>query len=51
ISSSEVKAPTNGCLHPGSRGVSFSCDTCGVDCTPVPYHSLKNNNYELCRPC
>ncbi|KAH8113931.1 SWIRM-domain-containing protein [Phellopilus nigrolimitatus] len=51
VSSSEAKALANGSSHPGSRGVSFSCDTCGVDCTPVRYHSLKNKDYELCPPC
>lgn len=31
--------------------VSYACDTCGVDCTPVRYHSLKSKNYELCPSC
>ena len=36
----------------GSRAlVTFSCDTCGVDCTPVWYHALKVKNFELCPPC
>ncbi|KAH8103191.1 hypothetical protein DFH11DRAFT_1773751 [Phellopilus nigrolimitatus] len=51
VSSSEAKALTNGSSHPGSRSVSLSCNTCGVDCTPVRYHSLKNKGYELCPPC
>ncbi|KAF9507778.1 hypothetical protein BS47DRAFT_1351167 [Hydnum rufescens UP504] len=29
----------------------YSCDTCGVDCTPERYHSLKSNNFELCPTC
>lgn len=34
----------------------FSCDTCGVDCTPVRYHFLKSKNlaqknFALCPPC
>ncbi|KAF8574530.1 SWIRM-domain-containing protein [Ramaria rubella] len=33
------------------RTASYSCDTCGVDCTPVRYHSLKVKNFELCPPC
>ena len=36
----------------GSRALAtFSCDTCGVDCTPVRYHALKVKNFELCPPC
>ncbi|KDQ16737.1 hypothetical protein BOTBODRAFT_129640, partial [Botryobasidium botryosum FD-172 SS1] len=31
--------------------VTYACDTCGVDCTPVRYHSLKSKNYELCPSC
>ncbi|KAH9939552.1 Smarcc1 protein [Amylocystis lapponica] len=31
--------------------VKYQCDTCGVDCTPVRYHSLKTKNFELCPPC
>lgn len=33
------------------RSISYSCDTCGVDCTAVRYHSLKVKNFELCPPC
>ncbi|KAH8110490.1 hypothetical protein DFH11DRAFT_1842891 [Phellopilus nigrolimitatus] len=51
VSSSEAKGLANGSSHPGPRGVSFSCDTCGVDCTPVRYHSLKNKDYVFCPPC
>ncbi|KAI5121703.1 hypothetical protein M0805_002096 [Coniferiporia weirii] len=51
VSSSEAKVLANGAAHSGSRGVSFSCDTCGVDCTTVRYHSLKQKNFELCPPC
>ncbi|KAI0792381.1 SWIRM-domain-containing protein [Abortiporus biennis] len=29
----------------------YQCDTCGVDCTPVRYHSLKVKDFELCPPC
>ncbi|KAF8305046.1 SWIRM-domain-containing protein [Clavulina sp. PMI_390] len=31
--------------------VSYSCDTCGVDCTSERYHSLKHPHFELCAPC
>lgn len=33
------------------RSISYSCDTCGVDCTAIRYHSLKVKNFELCPPC
>jgi SWI/SNF related-matrix-associated actin-dependent regulator of chromatin subfamily C len=29
----------------------YNCDTCGVDCTRVRYHSLKTPNVELCSNC
>ena len=56
ISSTEAKTlvnangsvKTNGTL-PGAT--SHSCDTCGVDCTLVRYHSLKDKKLELCAPC
>ncbi|EJC99280.1 SWIRM-domain-containing protein [Fomitiporia mediterranea MF3/22] len=51
ISSSEANALTNGTSQSAARGASFSCDTCGVDCTAVRYHSLKQTNFELCPPC
>lgn len=31
--------------------VTYSCDTCGVDCTQERYHSLKHPHFELCAPC
>lgn len=51
VSASEAKALANGASQSANRGVSFSCDTCGVDCTAVRYHSLKQKNYELCPTC
>jgi SWI/SNF related-matrix-associated actin-dependent regulator of chromatin subfamily C len=56
ISSTEAKTlanangsiKTNGTL-PGAT--SHTCDTCGVDCTLVRYHSLKDKKLELCAPC
>ena len=36
----------------GSRALAtFSCDTCGVDCTPVRCHTLKVKNFKLCPLC
>lgn len=31
--------------------VKYQCDTCGTDCTPERYHSLKQKNFELCPSC
>ncbi|WFD34568.1 SWI/SNF and RSC complex subunit Ssr2 [Malassezia cuniculi] len=30
---------------------SYSCDTCGVDCTRLRYQSITVKNYALCPPC
>ncbi|KAI0332796.1 Smarcc1 protein [Cubamyces sp. BRFM 1775] len=54
VSANEAQALAN-----GANGISgdshatikYQCDTCGVDCTPVRYHSLKQKNFELCPPC
>ncbi|KAI0676557.1 Smarcc1 protein [Trametes maxima] len=54
VSEGEATTFTN-----GANGVSgdpqstikYQCDTCGVDCTSVRYHSLKQKNFELCPPC
>lgn len=35
----------------GAGTVTYSCDTCGVDCTQERYHSLKHPHFELCAPC
>ncbi|KAG8957572.1 hypothetical protein FRC00_003792 [Tulasnella sp. 408] len=34
-----------------ASSVTYSCDTCGVDCTKVRYHSLKAKDFELCPTC
>jgi SWI/SNF related-matrix-associated actin-dependent regulator of chromatin subfamily C len=41
----------NGSTSRGIALVTYTCDTCGTDCTPVRYHSLKVKNFELCQPC
>ncbi|EIW55293.1 Smarcc1 protein [Trametes versicolor FP-101664 SS1] len=54
VSSTEAASLAN-----GANGISgdnpttikYQCDTCGVDCTSVRYHSLKQKNFELCPPC
>ncbi|KAI0631026.1 Smarcc1 protein [Trametes polyzona] len=58
-SSRPVSATEAASLANGANGVSgdnpttikYQCDTCGVDCTSVRYHSLKQKNFELCPPC
>ncbi|KZT23671.1 SWI/SNF complex protein [Neolentinus lepideus HHB14362 ss-1] len=56
ITSDQAKELANGASAPGGNGrvtasITFQCDTCGVDCTAVRYHSLKVKNFELCPPC
>ena len=57
VSANEASALANGTSSPnGVAGdqqatIKYQCDTCGVDCTPVRYHSLKTKNFELCPPC
>lgn len=58
VSSSEAKSLANGAVAngvPNGTGglntITYACDTCGVDCTAVRYHSLKVKNFELCPPC
>ncbi|RPD55985.1 Smarcc1 protein [Lentinus tigrinus ALCF2SS1-6] len=57
ISSQEASSLINGASAPnGVSGdnaptIKYQCDTCGVDCTSVRYHSLKTKNFELCPPC
>lgn len=50
---SEAEAGTLGASTTAQNGrtITYSCDTCGVDCTPIRYHSLKVKNFELCPPC
>jgi SWI/SNF related-matrix-associated actin-dependent regulator of chromatin subfamily C len=42
---------SNGPTARGIAVVTYTCDTCGTDCTSVRYHSLKMKNFELCQPC
>ncbi|KAI0688408.1 SWIRM-domain-containing protein [Cytidiella melzeri] len=53
ISSEDAAVLTNGSTmgHHSGRDVKHQCDTCGVDCTPVRYYSLKVKDFELCPPC
>jgi SWI/SNF related-matrix-associated actin-dependent regulator of chromatin subfamily C len=34
-----------------AAGPSYSCDTCGTECTRSRYHSIKNKDYVLCPGC
>ena len=57
ITEAESNTLANGASAPnGISGrsvatVTYKCDTCGVDCTAVRYHSLKVKDFELCQPC
>ncbi|KAF8503176.1 SWIRM domain-containing protein [Gautieria morchelliformis] len=51
VSETEANALTASTAAQNGRTISYSCDTCGVDCTPIRYHSLKVKNFELCPPC
>ncbi|EKM58121.1 uncharacterized protein PHACADRAFT_252171, partial [Phanerochaete carnosa HHB-10118-sp] len=52
VSPEEAKALTNGAASGSTlHADKHQCDTCGVDCTPLRYHSLKVKNFELCPPC
>ncbi|OCH86857.1 SWIRM-domain-containing protein [Obba rivulosa] len=54
VSEAEATALANGAAPNGTdrqMSVKYQCDTCGVDCTQVRYHSLKTKNFELCPPC
>ncbi|KAG5352106.1 hypothetical protein C0989_003831 [Termitomyces sp. Mn162] len=52
ISSTEASTLANGAVTNGSAvSQSYTCDTCGADCTSVRYHSLKDKKYTLCAPC
>ncbi|KIJ35521.1 hypothetical protein M422DRAFT_51492 [Sphaerobolus stellatus SS14] len=50
VSESEANNLT-AAANQGGRSATYVCDTCGVDCTAVRYHSLKVKNFELCPPC
>ncbi|KAA1472087.1 SWIRM-domain-containing protein [Dentipellis sp. KUC8613] len=41
----------NGNANRSIAMLTYKCDTCGVDCTAVRYHSLKVKDFELCQPC
>ncbi|TFY73410.1 hypothetical protein EWM64_g10603, partial [Hericium alpestre] len=49
VSESEAASLANSTRNVAA--VTYKCDTCGVDCTAVRYHSLKVKDFELCQPC
>ena len=53
ISTAEASNLTNGASSESVRAadVKHQCDTCGVDCTSMRYHSLKVKDFEVCPPC
>ncbi|KAH8101111.1 Smarcc1 protein [Cristinia sonorae] len=50
VTSAEAETLANG-ASPRPPVAKHQCDTCGVDCTPLRYHSLKVKDFELCPPC
>jgi SWI/SNF related-matrix-associated actin-dependent regulator of chromatin subfamily C len=51
LSDGDAAALANGASASTVKATMHACDTCGVDCTPVRYHSLKVKDFELCPPC
>ncbi|KAK0467330.1 SWI/SNF complex protein [Desarmillaria tabescens] len=51
VSASEAKDLANGTNGSTPASGLYTCDTCGSDCTPVRYHSLKEKKFHLCAPC
>ncbi|GLB42267.1 putative SWIRM-domain-containing protein [Lyophyllum shimeji] len=51
VSASEAATLANGAAAPATAAPTYSCDTCGADCTSVRYHSLKDKKFTLCAPC
>jgi len=44
-------SPANGTADATEGRKQYNCYTCGVDCSRVRYHSLKNKRFELCPNC
>ncbi|KAG8896851.1 hypothetical protein FRB99_008610 [Tulasnella sp. 403] len=51
VSSTEAASLATQANAQTTSSVSYACDTCGVDCTKVRYHSLKAKDFELCPTC
>lgn len=51
VSSNEAAALAGQATSQSPSSVSYACDTCGVDCTKIRYHSLKAKDFELCQSC
>ncbi|KAJ7269952.1 SWI/SNF complex protein [Mycena rebaudengoi] len=56
IDSTEAETLANDPRDGSAAGTSrasgaYTCDTCGADCTPLRYHSLKEKKFEICAPC
>ncbi|CAO1637945.1 unnamed protein product [Parajaminaea phylloscopi] len=55
ISGSEAKALSDQAdaarASGAGAGPSYSCDTCGSDCTRSRYHSIKSKDYAVCPGC
>ncbi|KAG7443688.1 SWIRM-domain-containing protein [Guyanagaster necrorhizus] len=51
VSASEAKDLANEANGSTPASGLYTCDTCGTDCTPLRYHSLKERKFQLCTPC
>ncbi|KAJ8517931.1 hypothetical protein ONZ45_g4926 [Pleurotus djamor] len=51
ITPAEAAALANGASTRPGANLTYSCDTCGADCTAVRYHSLKEKKFCVCPPC
>ncbi|THH28360.1 hypothetical protein EUX98_g5828 [Antrodiella citrinella] len=51
VTSADADALANGASQTRVPIATHQCDTCGVDCTVLRYHSLKVKDFELCPPC
>ncbi|KAG6887844.1 hypothetical protein C0992_010493 [Termitomyces sp. T32_za158] len=52
VSAADAASLANGAVTNGSAlSQTYTCDTCGADCTSLRYHSLKDKKYTLCAPC
>ncbi|EIW53680.1 uncharacterized protein TRAVEDRAFT_133595 [Trametes versicolor FP-101664 SS1] len=41
----------NGISGDNPTTIKYQCHTCGIDCTSVRFHLLKQKSFELCPPC
>lgn len=49
VTEADAKVAANGTAP--ARPQSYSCETCGTDCTRTRYHSLKDGEFTVCPSC